>query len=150
MADEPAHFRLRLPADLKVRIEAAAAKQKRTINAEVVARLEQSDLLGFRSLPPDLVDRMLRAPFAKRRLAEGLIWDGILRTLYEHFPDRQASRRSIAALNDLFHEGLDRVQYDAPHEEHARLTWELVEELKRTAALLGVEWTPPDPDDAPF
>lgn len=35
-------FGLRMPADLKARVDAAAAKNGRSINAEVVARLQES------------------------------------------------------------------------------------------------------------
>ena len=38
MADD-AHFRLRLPVDLKAEIEASAVANNRSLNAEVVARL---------------------------------------------------------------------------------------------------------------
>lgn len=39
--DDP-QFKLRLPADLKARIDQAAAENRRSINAELVARLEDS------------------------------------------------------------------------------------------------------------
>lgn len=39
--DDP-HFRLRVPGDLKEQIEAAAKRNKRSMNAEVVSRLEHS------------------------------------------------------------------------------------------------------------
>jgi hypothetical protein len=41
MAREDPHFRLRLPADLKARVEAAARDANRSINAEIVAALEE-------------------------------------------------------------------------------------------------------------
>lgn len=40
MARNDPHFRLRLPEALKRRVEAAAAKEKRSINAEIVFLLE--------------------------------------------------------------------------------------------------------------
>lgn len=40
MAKDDSHFRLRIPADLKVKIEASAADSHRSINAEIVALLE--------------------------------------------------------------------------------------------------------------
>lgn len=42
MAKNDPHFRLRVPAELKARIEATAASNNRSINAEIVARLEQT------------------------------------------------------------------------------------------------------------
>jgi hypothetical protein len=42
MAREDPQLKLRLPADLKEKIEAAATAGSRTINAEVVARLQRS------------------------------------------------------------------------------------------------------------
>ena len=143
-------FGLRMLPELRALLEDAARTSGRSLNQEIVDRLMQSLLLGFRELPPDIVDRMLRAPFASRRTAEALIWAGIMKVLHEHFPDELPTRRSIAALNDLFYEGLDRIQYDAPKEEQPRLRGELIEELRRTASKLGVEWAPPDPLEAPF
>lgn len=40
MAKDDPHFRLRIPADLKDEIEAAAKENNRSINAEIVSRLE--------------------------------------------------------------------------------------------------------------
>lgn len=42
MAREDPHFRLRLPETLHDRIRVAAALNRRSINAEVVARLEEA------------------------------------------------------------------------------------------------------------
>lgn len=42
MAREDLHFRLRLPEDLKRRVESAAADHRRSMTAEIVARLEAS------------------------------------------------------------------------------------------------------------
>lgn len=42
MAREDPHFRLRIPEDLKLRVERAAHTNRRSINAEIIARLEQS------------------------------------------------------------------------------------------------------------
>lgn len=42
MSTEPLFFRLRLPEDLKAKIESAAAANNRSMNAEVLARLERS------------------------------------------------------------------------------------------------------------
>jgi len=42
MARDDPHFRLRIPAELKTRIEQRAARNKRSINAEIVALLEEA------------------------------------------------------------------------------------------------------------
>ena len=42
MAREDLHFRLRIPEDLKLRIEQAAAESHRSMTAEIVSRLEES------------------------------------------------------------------------------------------------------------
>jgi transcriptional regulator len=42
MAREDLHFRLRIPEELKAEIEAAAAQNRRSMTAEIVARLEDS------------------------------------------------------------------------------------------------------------
>lgn len=42
MARDDLHFRLRIPEALKVRVEAAAVENHRSITAEIVARLEAS------------------------------------------------------------------------------------------------------------
>lgn len=42
MAREDLHFRLRIPEDLKAKIEVAAAENRRSMTAEIVARLTES------------------------------------------------------------------------------------------------------------
>ncbi|MDW9588689.1 Arc family DNA-binding protein [Sinorhizobium meliloti] len=42
MARQDPHFRLRLPEDLKSRIEDAAARNRRTMTSEIIARLEST------------------------------------------------------------------------------------------------------------
>ena len=42
MAREDPQFRIRLPAELKARVEGAAAENQRSLNAEIVHRLESS------------------------------------------------------------------------------------------------------------
>jgi len=42
MAREDLHFRLRIPEELKSKVEEAAASNHRSMTAEIVARLEQS------------------------------------------------------------------------------------------------------------
>jgi hypothetical protein len=42
MAKDDPHFRLRIPAETKAQIEKSAAESGRSINAEIVVRLQQS------------------------------------------------------------------------------------------------------------
>ncbi len=42
MSRQDLHFRLRIPEELKARVEKAAAEKNRSMTAEIVARLEQS------------------------------------------------------------------------------------------------------------
>lgn len=48
MARDDLHFRLRIPDDLKTRIEEAAAAKRRSMTAEIVARLEEYEALNLR------------------------------------------------------------------------------------------------------
>jgi len=50
MARDDPHFRLRIPADLKEKIEVFAKANNRSINAEIVSRLEGS----FHSSPVEI------------------------------------------------------------------------------------------------
>jgi len=50
MARDDPHFRLRIPADLKEKVEAFAKANNRSINAEIVSRLEGS----FHSSPVNI------------------------------------------------------------------------------------------------
>ncbi|MDX0057924.1 Arc family DNA-binding protein [Sinorhizobium meliloti] len=42
MARQDPHFRLRIPEDLKSRIEDAATRNRRTMTSEIIARLEST------------------------------------------------------------------------------------------------------------
>ncbi|RVQ02077.1 Arc family DNA-binding protein [Sinorhizobium meliloti] len=42
MARQDPHFRLRLPEDLKSKIEDAATRNRRTMTSEIIARLEST------------------------------------------------------------------------------------------------------------
>ena len=55
MADAPHRFVLRLPVDLHARVVEAATRYRRSVNAEIVARLEQS--LG--GIPQDAAEAQL-------------------------------------------------------------------------------------------
>lgn len=65
MARTDPHFRLRIPADLKDRIEAAASKSNRSINAEILSRLEGSFETGDITELVRRVDRLEESAAAK-------------------------------------------------------------------------------------
>ena len=54
MAREDPHFRLRIPQDLKAKVEEAAHESRRSITAEIVSRLQLSFDLDNVSLPLNL------------------------------------------------------------------------------------------------
>ncbi len=63
MARSDPQINLRIPSALKERVEAAALANRRSMNAEIAARLEQSfevppaaEVLDFRELPPGALD----------------------------------------------------------------------------------------------
>jgi len=70
MAREDLHFRLRIPEELKNKIEAAAVEHRRSMTAEIVSRLEESvrfDELG------EKVEGLRKANDpARRAYAEGI------------------------------------------------------------------------------
>lgn len=69
-ADDP-HFRLRVSADLKAKVEEAARANNRSMNAEIVARLERSFLDAGESGQHDIAAIAADAAgIASRRMAE--------------------------------------------------------------------------------
>ncbi len=74
MAREDPHFRLRLPADLKARVEEAARASGRSINAEIVQRLEAS--FGAPSVTPEALTAATHAIMTSPDFFKGL-WDSL-------------------------------------------------------------------------
>lgn len=73
MGREDPHFRLRLPADLKSRIEAAAKRNRRSINAEIVGVLDME--YPPRPTVDDLLVEIREATrLAKKGLSEDDAW----------------------------------------------------------------------------
>ncbi|TYR32079.1 Arc family DNA-binding protein [Mesorhizobium microcysteis] len=71
MARDDPHFRLRLPADLKTAIEVAAKESGRSINSEIVVRLDQSVNGMFLDMSGEgFVAYMLRFAATQRALEE--------------------------------------------------------------------------------
>lgn len=67
MAKDDPHFRLRLPAELKAEVERAAKENNRSINAEIVSRLEDSILARN-----GIVDALMVAERSLQREREAL------------------------------------------------------------------------------
>ena len=89
MAREDAHFRLRLPEDLHDRLRVVAAVNRRSITAEVVARLVDSfareDILGADASLADL-RKVMRGAMADM-LGELRADPAILRLLLPEHPN---------------------------------------------------------------
>jgi hypothetical protein len=92
-ADDP-HFRLRIPAALKARIEEAAHAKKRSINAEIVDRLDRS-FAATTSRNNDEVRAIadLAATTASHRMAEL-----VLSLLDSGAIENEASRKTVRDL----------------------------------------------------
>lgn len=110
MSREDPQMKIRLPADLKDQIEAAAKGTGRSMNAEIVARLEasftQNKLLGVaafdQSKTLDQSKDLLRATL-ESRLIQNLIEQSYENSSMQFTADR------LAALKDE-HSALDRLE----------------------------------------
>ncbi len=83
MAREDLHFRLRIPEDLKKKIEAAAVANGQSMTAEMVGRLYQSFETPV-SLPQDLLTRISTYADRQGRSAN----EEILRLLEREYPEQ--------------------------------------------------------------
>lgn len=75
--DDP-HFRLRVPRELKAQVEEAARKNNRSLNAEIVARLEVtfSALGDYNVIGVDAITKRLEASIeASEQLAFKLLYE---------------------------------------------------------------------------
>ena len=91
------HFALRLPLDVRDQVKEASRHYRRSINSEIVARLEQS----FSSLPPDEGEAAIEPPL--HRHIEQLFRNRLNDTemnLIRHFR-RLGPKRQKALLNLL-------------------------------------------------
>jgi len=126
-------FKLRLPADLREQIESAAQESKRSLNAEIVARLEESH---FRAVQVEVIPsakkaREMAAQSRKRTAIE--IRKEVLSELQVAI-----NKGSTMAHVDLRDMGLD----DMSDAEHDETTGEICKELK--AAGYKLDWDGPD------
>lgn len=109
-------FKLRLPTELKARLEKAAEASGLTLSSEIITRLQQS----FETAPKAEPDK-------ERRLHEGLMHRNVL------LADLRASRAEIELLQARMHLMTDDKERDAAREQLA----ELHKELESTKFLLG-------------
>ncbi|RLP22285.1 Arc family DNA-binding protein [Mesorhizobium sp. YM1C-6-2] len=95
MAREDLHFRLRIPQDLKQRIEAHADLNERSMTAEIVSRLYESvnDDSRARIVSADL-DR------AKKQIAEQEEELTVLRAARENFAEITRQNQEVIRLKD--------------------------------------------------
>lgn len=72
MSREDAQMKIRLPADLRDQIVAAAEGAKRSLNAEIVARLEQSFVLDpqYEALEATAADSAKRIEMLERAFVD--------------------------------------------------------------------------------
>lgn len=88
MARDDPHFRLRIPEDLKRRVTEAADSNKRSINAEIIARLEHS-FVGMTLDGASLIDSAVAAAHATGRNEDDVIEilaEKIVARLAEKYP----------------------------------------------------------------
>jgi len=71
MSREDAQFKLRLPAELREQVEQSAKTNRRSINAEIVARLEESFPGHFASEGGDSVQPAM--PFSEQALERAVL-----------------------------------------------------------------------------
>lgn len=133
MSREDSQFKLRMPAELREKIEEAAKDSKRSLNAEIVARLEDSE---FRSGTPTQIPSASKArqlaASARKRTAEQ-VRNEVLLELQSAISKGASVAR--ADLRDLDLELLSET-------EHDDVTSELCRELE--SAGYKLEWDGPD------
>ncbi|WP_282091343.1 Arc family DNA-binding protein [Epibacterium ulvae] len=118
MSREDAHFRLRIPEDLRERVREAADENKRSMTAEIVARLEKSFSASFPMHDDELdtskdVEVTIHIPYYLLRAIqahEGVMGseaeEVIRRILHEYFPGVPSIEDLARAENAV----LDKVQ----------------------------------------
>jgi hypothetical protein len=133
MSREDSQFKLRLPADLREQIEQAAQESKRSLNAEIVARLEESHFRTGQvdAIPSAKKAREMAAQSRKRTAIE--IRKEVLSEL-----QIAINKGATMAQVDLRDMGLDEMS-DAEHEE---TTGDVCRELE--AAGYTLDWDGPD------
>ena len=84
MARDDLHFRLRIPDALKAKIEEAAAQNKRSMTAEIIARLEEYDALSRSpiKLPRGLFYRVDEAAIRRQRS----VYEEVIQALEAAYP----------------------------------------------------------------
>lgn len=133
MSREDSQFKLRLPAVLREQIELAAQESKRSLNAEIVARLEESHFRNGQvdAIPSARKARELAAQSRKRTAVE--VRKEVLSEL-----QIAINKGSSIAHVDLRDMGLDEMS-DSEHDE---ITGEICRELE--AAGYTLDWDGPD------
>lgn len=135
MARNEPQVNLRMPAALKARLEEAAGASKRSLTAEIIARLEQSLVLPDLNIPEDLAARMLSASDEIRASRAALLIDE-LRDLFPPPP------KKVKVTPENFYEAAVALMQDAPAEERPRLMGEIIEMMRKLTG--NPDWHPLD------
>lgn len=158
MAREDPHFRLRIPEDLKQRIEAVAQTNRRSMTAEIVERLRDSfaiddhdDFPGF--TPGDSVAAMVEDLKSARKLSDDLydLTVGQARTINSQAEAIEAQSATIKAqarlINKLtaeqFYDHALEMLGDVPEDDLANQRTILNNAMKKASELFDFEWSPP-------
>lgn len=125
MARDDLHFRLRIPEALKARIEQSADANRRSMTAEIVARLEES-------LDSDPVEALWRRTYPSITLSksaiENLSWE--LATLLGEY--RESMRENAERkLSDAFKEWAANIAAEPDPQKRAELLEEANNELSK-------------------
>lgn len=126
-------FQVRMPEGLRDRIRQASERTGRSMNSEIVLRLEQSFVWPQERLDPSLMERIQRAPALKM----ARVRQEILRILEMHFPDDTGPTD-----NDFWEFGM-RYVLSAPPEDQQRLLDELKGMMR--VKMGNPNWEPPSP-----
>lgn len=119
-SDDLAQFMLRMPPDLRDRIKVYAERHGRSMNTEIVRRLENS----FRGWPKitwsdDHFDRLKLAGEDRRQELEKRISDFAHQLVEHELP-------SVGSLHDTLCHSFYRLLHSVPEEERERLNDEFV------------------------
>ena len=100
-------FKLRLTPELKNSIETAASANNRSMNAEIVARLEESFRVWLQlSLSQDLAERIMAAEPELQEEARFLATKTAIGTLEKLFPQAPSRFHHLAQMSHSFEKAL--------------------------------------------
>lgn len=132
-----------MPAELKARLDEAASGAKRSLTAEIVARLEGSFTEWPKvTLPPEVAARVEAGSPTLRRLAEERVQMMAEHVVEQFYPPD----RPVVSPEAFYQAGVDALP-KLPDGERGILLNELLALARKIAG--DPKWTPPDPN-VPF